>query len=93
MVTTFIYSCGFQLFLLPYILLFQNRQILMTPHTKVQGGMPPMSPPIFAIHHQQQWGGKGWRKSGFGWAGCNLGRWEQQGEGNRERGSEKMVLV
>lgn len=37
----FIYSCGFQLFLLPYISLFQDGQDLMIPHTNVQGGYAP----------------------------------------------------
>lgn len=39
-VTTLIYGCEFQLFLLPYILLFQDGQDLMIMHTKMKGGMP-----------------------------------------------------
>lgn len=39
-VTTLIYGCDFQLFLLPYILLFQDGQDLMIVHTKMKGGMP-----------------------------------------------------
>lgn len=37
-VTTLVCGCSFQLFLLPYIPLFQNGQDLMITHTKMQGG-------------------------------------------------------
>lgn len=46
-----------------------------------------MSPLIFAIHHEQQRGGKGWKK-GLAQQGAAL-----VDENSRERKSEKMVLV
>lgn len=76
----------FWLFLLSYIQLLQAGQDLIITHTKLKGeGCLPMSPLIFAIHHEQQRGGEGWRKVRFGSAGCRLHGWEHAGRGKVRR--------
>lgn len=81
-----IYACRFQLFLLPYIQLFQDGQDLIIMHTKMKWEMCPMSSPVFAIHREERGRlekSRIWLARVQPWWRGTEGR-RQQGEGERE---------